>query len=249
MTVAVVTGAAGGIGRAIVAQLSSAGWQVVAVDADQAALDALAGPQVTTLMGDVSRRETSATAARLALGLGRVTGWVNNAAIQIDQSAEDIDEQSVRSQLDVNVLGAMWGCAEAVRNMPHGGSIVSLSSIHALRGFEKAFVYAATKGAIIAMSRQLAVEYGPRGIRANTVLPGAIRTRMCTYDWSRSADPARAQAEDEAMHLQNRMGEPAEIAEIVSFLLSDKSSMINGQKIVADGGATARRPRGGKERP
>lgn len=91
---------------------------------------------------------------------------------------------------------------------------------------------------------QLAVEYGPRGIRANTILPGAIRTRLCTDDWARSADPAAAQAADESMHLQHRMGEPAEIAAVVSFLLSAESSLVNGQEIVADGGATARRPRG-----
>lgn len=244
MTIAVVTGAAHGIGRAVVQSLLVEGWHVVAVDSDEASLSELTGPQICRVTGDVSDRETHAQAVRRALTAGELTGWVNCAAIQVDQSAEEIDEATVRRQLDVNVLGTMWGCAEAVRNMPHGGSIVSVSSIHAVRGFERAFAYAATKGAILALTRQLAVEYGPRGIRANTILPGAIRTRMCTDDWARSADPAAAQAADEAMHLQHRMGEPAEIAAVVSFLLSAESSLVNGQEIVADGGATARRPRG-----
>lgn len=244
MKVAVVTGAAGGIGRAVVERLLDDGWQVVAVDRDSERLRAIEQPSVTTLTGDISLRSTHAEAARLAGALGSLTGWVNNAAVQIDQSATELDEASLRLQLEVNLIGSMWGCAEAAAQMAGGGgSIVSLSSIHALRGFEGAFAYAATKGGIVAMSRQLAVEYGPRGVRANTVLPGAILTPLCTNDWARSPDPAAARASDEAMHLQNRMGEPREIASVVAFLLSDESSLINGQEIVADGGATARRPR------
>jgi NAD(P)-dependent dehydrogenase (short-subunit alcohol dehydrogenase family) len=242
--VAVVTGAAGGIGRAVVERLVDQGWQVVAVDVNSSSLEALDQPTVLTVVGDIRQRSTHVHAAERAHDLGTLAGWVNCAAVQIDQSATDLDEESLRRQLEVNLIGSMWGCAEAVRNMPEGGSIVSLSSIHALHGFEGAFAYAATKGGINAMSRQLAVEYGPRGIRANTVLPGAIMTTLCTDDWARSSDPAAARASDEAMHLQNRMGEPREVAAIVAFLLSEDSSLINGQEIVADGGATARRPKG-----
>jgi NAD(P)-dependent dehydrogenase (short-subunit alcohol dehydrogenase family) len=244
VNVAVVTGAAGGIGRAVVERLVDNGWQIVAVDVDPDGLKAIERSSVLTVVGDVRDRSTHAHAAIRARDLGTLTGWVNNAAVQVDQSAEELDEESLRLQIEVNLMGSMWGCAEAVRNMAGGGSIVSLSSIHALRGFEGAFAYAASKGGILAMSRQLAVEYGSRGIRANTILPGAIRTAMCANDWALSPDPAAAQASDEAMHLQNRMGEPHEIAAIVSFLLSDESSLLNGQEIVADGGATARRPRG-----
>jgi NAD(P)-dependent dehydrogenase (short-subunit alcohol dehydrogenase family) len=243
MRVAVVTGASGGIGQAVVRQLVDDGWHVIGVDLDSA-VQSLAGAQVEAVVGDVGDRHTHVRAVEAAVRRGTLSGWVNNAAIQIDAPAAEIDTTSVHRQLDVNVLGTMWGCAEAVRHMTHGGSIVCISSIHALRGFEKAFVYAATKGAIVSMTRQLAVEYGPRGVRANSVLPGAIRTAMCTDDWARAEDPAAAEKEDEAMHLQSRMGEPHEIASIVSFLLSDASSLINGQSVVADGGALARRPRG-----
>jgi NAD(P)-dependent dehydrogenase (short-subunit alcohol dehydrogenase family) len=243
VTVTVVTGAAGGIGRAVVDELVSEGWHVVAIDANPE-VRSLTGPRVEAQVGDVRNRATHVLAAEAALRLGTLGGWVNNAAIQIDQSAADIDEVSIQQQLDVNIIGTMWGCAEAVRHMHLGGSIVCISSIHALRGFPKAFTYAATKGAIVSMTRQLAVEYGAVGIRANSVLPGAIRTAMCTDDWARSDDPAAAQADDEAMHLQHRMGEPEEIAAIVSFLLSGRSSLVNGQSLIADGGALARRPRG-----
>lgn len=244
MNVAVVTGAAGGIGRAIVERLARDSWQVVAVDVDTEGLRAIEESSVLTVVGDIGRRSTHTDAALRAQQLGTLTGWVNCAAVQIDQSAADLDDESLQRQIQINLVGSIWGCAEAVRHMPQGGSIVSLSSIHARHGFEGAFAYAATKGGIVAMSRQLAVEYGPRGIRANTILPGAIRTALCTNDWARSPDPVAAQAADEAMHLQNRMGEPHEVAAIASFLLSEESSLINGQEIVADGGATARRPRG-----
>lgn len=243
MNVAVVTGAAGGIGRAILERLTSHGWHVVAVDLDNAVQD-LGGDNITTVVGDVGLAETHRQAAGRAHEMGTLTGWVNNAAVQIDHPAGELDEASLRRQIDVNLIGAMWGCSVAVCEMRNGGSIVSISSIHAMRGFPKAFVYAATKGGIVAMGRQLAVDYGPQGIRSNTVLPGAINTRMCSDDWAAAPDPAAAEAADKSMHLQGRMGEPAEIAAVVDFLLSDDSSLINGQEIVADGGATARYPRG-----
>ncbi len=241
MKICVVTGAAGGIGRAVVMRAVAESWHVVAVDRS-AAVHELADHSVHTLVGDVSDPNTHRQAAGLGGELGVLRGWVNSAAIQVGQAAAAIDIVSMRSQIDINLVGTLLGCAEAARNMRDGGSIVSLSSIHAERGFPDAFVYAATKGGVRALSRQLAVDYGPRGIRANTVSPGAIETAMCTADWAASADPESARRADEDLHLQRRMGQPDEIAAVVCFLLSDDASLINGQDIVADGGATARPP-------
>jgi NAD(P)-dependent dehydrogenase (short-subunit alcohol dehydrogenase family) len=126
--------------------------------------------------------------------------------------------------------------------MATGGSIVSIASIHALMGFPESFAYAASKGAVVAMARQFAIDYAASDLRSNTVLPGAVDTDMCRLEWAEAADPAAAQRADEALHLMNRMGTAEEVAEVVAFLLSPASSLINGQSIVVDGGATARAP-------
>lgn len=241
MSACVVTGAAGGIGRSVVDRLVEDGWSVVAVDQRADRLEALARDRVTVLAGDVSDRGTHETAAATARETGPLRGWVNCAGVQVAAAAAELDELGLRRQLDVNLIGTIWGCSAAVAAMERG-SIVSVSSIHAIRGFPGAFAYAATKGAVDALTRQLAVEYGPRGIRANAVLPGAIATQMCFEDWAAAPDPDAARAGDEGLHLERRMGTPQEVADVIAFLLSPRSSLINGQCIAADGGATARPP-------
>ncbi|MBT2496724.1 SDR family oxidoreductase [Microbacterium sp. ISL-59] len=237
--VAVVTGAASGIGRAVVAELLDAGWRVVGLDIDPR-VDEIADDRFRAVQGDVSERASHALAVEAARSLGTLSGWVNNAAVQENQRADALTSDAIRRQIDVNLIGTMWGCAAAVEAMPSGGSVVSLSSIHALVGFESAFAYAATKGAIVSLARQLAVDFGPVGIRSNSVLPGAIDTAMCRDEWAASPDPIAARRTDERLHLQGRMGQPREIAKVVGFLLSDDASLINGQAIVVDGGALAR---------
>lgn len=241
MEVCVVTGAAGGIGRAVVDNLIVAGWGVVAVDLDPSVHN-LKNGRVATVAADVADRSTHARAVTTGLELGVLTGWVNNAAIQIPQLTTDLTEDHVRRQIDVNLLGAIWGCQAAATAMSNGGSIVNVSSIHALRGFPGALAYAATKGGISSMTRQLAVEYGARGIRCNAVLPGAISTSMCFADWASAPNPDAARAADEDLHLEGKMGTPQEVANVVAFLLAQQSSLINGQLVSVDGGATARPP-------
>lgn len=243
-----MTGAANGIGRAIAGRLLTDGWHVIAVDISASGLESLRTTMDTSgrlelVVGDVADRATSVRAGEQAEQRGRLTAWINNAGIEIDEPAHRVSEERLRRQLDVNLVGTMWGCAEAVqRFMASGtaGSICSVSSIQATRGFPGAFAYAATKGGINALTRQLAVEYALLRVRVNSVLPGGVRTAMTQADWAGAPDPESAQRRDDSMHLRGRIAEPDEIAAVVSFLISDDASFINGQEIVVDGGASAR---------
>jgi NAD(P)-dependent dehydrogenase (short-subunit alcohol dehydrogenase family) len=245
MTAAVVTGAAMGIGRAIAAQLVSDGIHVVALDRNDAALEIARGElgelyePVAGDVGDWSAHERAADAAQAA---GELRYWVNNAGIDWVGGAHEIDAEHIEQGLRVLQLGTMYGACVAVRRMlpARAGSIVNVSSIQGVAAFPRYFVYNAAKAAILMVTKSIAVDYAPFGIRCNALLPGCVETPM-TY----STLPPELER-DEALRREGllapmlRVGQPEEMAEVVAFLLSERASYVNGAEIVGDGGATAR---------
>jgi NAD(P)-dependent dehydrogenase (short-subunit alcohol dehydrogenase family) len=245
--VVVVTGAAKGIGRAICERLVEEGRSVVAVDIDDAGLTEAAaalGPGCIPLTGDIAQWSTHERAVEAAREAGELTGWVNNAGIDVVGSAHEVDEQSLRRALDVLQLGPMFGCTLAVREMlpRRAGSIVNISSIQGAYAFPRYYAYQAAKAAVAMISKGIATDYGTYGIRCNAVLPGAIDTPMTRDQLMRDVggDLDEALRNEGELATIGRIGQPREIAEMVVFLLSDRASYVNGAAIPVDGGATAR---------
>lgn len=245
MISAVVTGAAMGIGKAIASRLIAEGVHVVAVDYNAQKLAETVselGTQSTALVGDVGEWRTHERASEAAQAVAPLTYWVNNAGIDIVGGAHEVTPEQIERGLRILQVGTMYGTAIAVRSMlpARAGSIVNISSIQGIAAFPRYFVYQAAKAAVIMISKGVAIDYGPFGIRCNAVLPGAIETPM-TY----STLPINI-AREEALRREGelapmkRIGQPKEIAEAVTFLLSERASYINGASLVVDGGATAR---------
>ena len=246
MRSSVITGCGSGIGLAVINRISEEGYFAVGVERDErtaALLSDSLGERGAVVVGDVRDRNVLNRAAKIATDSAPLGCWINNVGVVLRGSLLTADPEDVEAVLQVNLMSYFWGSKIAVGTFVaqgSGGSIVNISSIHGRASFPGYAAYDMVKGGIDALTRNTAVEYGPVGIRANAVAPGAIRTELLADVISRSSDPQREEQDMVALHPLGRLGEPPEIAAVVYFLASDQSSFISGQSIAVDGAATAR---------
>ena len=242
--VVVITGVAGGIGRATAITFADEGWHVVGVDLDrQGTLPAVHH----FVQADVADIEASARVFQeVEDEEGRIDALVNNAAIQICKSLVDTTPDEWDAVMGAN-LRSVYLAARNAYPLLRGrkSAIVNVSSVHALATSANIAAYAASKGALLALTRALAIELAPDDIRVNAVLPGAVDTPMLHASLTRGQ--VSGENQDELLqelarrHVLGRVGKPEEIAQAILFLADpQRSSFMTGQALVVDGGTIAR---------
>lgn len=243
--VAIVTGAGSGIGRATAVRFAEEGARVTCVDIDHGSAQATAddiGSSAVAVGADVSdpaqvREYTDETVARW----DHLDVVFNNAGVNIPGVFHEVPDDVIDRTLAVNVKGPMYGCRYAIPHMLRagGGSLINTSSVNGIVAEPFLAVYAASKGAIVMLSKGIALDYVKRGIRCNAIAPGWVDTPINYAHAEMLGGLDKVYATIDSFQPIGRPGEPREIANVALFLASDESSFVTGTLIVADGAMTA----------
>ena len=238
-----ITGGGSGIGRATAQRLASEGATVRIGDVDEAGLAATADgfPSISTARCDVTDEgSVKDLVATCASELGAIDVLVNMAGILIFENSHELSLRYWQRIIDVNLTGTFLVCREALPHLVTSkGVIVNAASTAAHIGQPWSAAYCASKGAILSMTRALAVEYGRKGVRVNSVHPGFIETPMVMNALRESENENERRDMIVSRHAMLRLGVPREIADAIVFLASDESSFMTGSEMVVDGGYTA----------
>jgi len=240
--VALVTGAAAGIGRGIAERFAEAGARVAVFDMEGDGARSLARElRGLAIEGDVSRDEDARRAvAQTVAELGALDVLVNNAGIELHGTVEDLTPDQWDRQLGVNLRGVYLFCRHAVPHMRgRGGAIVNISSVHAFVSWAGSVAYDASKAGLVGMTRCMALDHGGQGIRVNAVCPGYIYTPLMERWLAQQPDREATMREVLGYHPMGRIGTPRDIADACLFLASEAASFISGTCLVVDGAMSA----------
>jgi NAD(P)-dependent dehydrogenase (short-subunit alcohol dehydrogenase family) len=251
----VVTGAASGIGHASAKRLATEGAQVVAADlnvvADPEGLDLAAGGGWSSVSADVTDEDSVANLVQFAVEIsGRVDGVVNAAGVAGGGPVHTLDLAEWNRVISVNLTGTFLVAKHVIAQMigqerreDERGSVVTIASIEGLEGTAGGSAYSASKGGVVILTKNMAIDYGGLGIRVNAICPGFIDTPM-THGIFGLPGMEQVGADLTHEHKLHRFGQPEEIASVASFLLSADASFVSGHAIAVDGGYTAGRDHG-----
>ncbi len=241
--VALVTGASSGIGDGIARTLAANGFDLVVVARRQDRLEQLAGElaasaRVACLAADVTDPQTPAKAINLAMEtFGRLDCLVNNAGSGKWMPVGDTDDATLEEVISISLKAPFRFAREALKVMQPGSSIINIGSVWGMVSGMAGGAYPVVKAGLIGLTHSLAADYGPKGIRANLVAPGVIRTEMTDAYW----DSDYFQRTNQELTPFNRDGTVEDVANAVLFLASQQGSYINGQTLALDGGWTTTR--------
>jgi len=240
--VALVTGAASGLGRAIAIGFADAGARVRCVDRDAEGNDEVArsiGEAADSCTADVTDAEVvTAAVDGLVADAGRIDVLVNSAGIGGRSPAVDYPEDLWDSVMEINLRGTYLACRAAGRHMvaAGSGSIINIASVGGLAGFPGSLGYQASKGGVVALTRTLAIEWAPQGVRVNAIAPSQFESAIVLAQWEK--EPGM-RADWESRTPLGRIGQPDEIVDPAVFLASEAAAMVTGHILAVDGGYLA----------